>query len=724
MKEYTADTGAALPEVDPACYAPDAQPLALTLDNEFANIPLTQLVASLTNPRTTFNSAKLQELADSIRVGGVHQPVLVRRLPGARVADTDRQVQYEIVAGERRFRACQLAGVATIPAMVRAMTDREVLEVQIIENLQRDDLSELEEAEGYERLMQHSTLTADVVGAKIGKSRSYVYSRLKLLDLCQEARASLRDGTIDASRALLLSRIPDQGLQIKALQEITGTSYYNSEPMSFRQSQAHIQRSYMLKLSSAEFDIADHTLVPKAGSCKMCPKRTGHAPELFVDVPSADVCTDPTCFGQKNEAHLDKLVNAAREKGQTIIVGKEAQELMAQGYGDKLKGYRRLDMAEDSPTDEPLRKIIGKQMQAEGIQPVMIENPRKKGELVAALTNEMALRLLKTVEGQANAAKTVAKEVRQFASEKKEKAEKKAKAQFEQDWRSQLVERTWKSLRNFTDLGASAFTIDAHRYIALKTAKSLSTEQSDAMCRLLDLGKIAPQSALIDHIKASPDPDRLQLLMMMLRDSDATDYCFHEHVANEGLHLVAGVVFKDALPGVIEEIKKSSLEKYLPDVKPKQPAPTTPLAQPPVLPNADAHPAAGEGAKRKTLVLKKPRLSAQEAQSGIAAAMQGIEAGQVPCPDAPAAKGAPAQGKGQQVKSPAPVQGALPVGIAIGQQVRVLTNVRPVQEKFVNLQGQVIQKVGDGACVVKLKGSKGKPGGQVCFDVTELEIVL
>lgn len=411
MKEYSADAGTAL--LDPLEQIADsltnprttsnAQPLPPALEGQFAQIPLEQIVASLTNPRTTFNQVKLQELADSIRASGIHQPVLVRPLPGARVPDTERGVRYEIVAGERRFRACHLAGVAAIPAMIRTMTDGEVLEVQIIENLQRDDLSELEEAEGYERLMQHSTLNAEAVGGKIGKSRTYVYNRLHLLNLCHEARTSLRTGEIDASRALLVSRIPDQGLQIKAVKEIIeGISYYSGgEPMSYRQAQEHIRRVYMLDLSKADFDTADHELVAAAGSCKTCPKRTGHAPDLFSDVKSADVCTDPPCFTKKQEVHLENLVNQAKAKGQTVIAGKEAMELMAQGWGDKLKGYRRLDAAEDSPTNQPLRKIIGKQMEAEGISPVLIENPRKKGDLVATLPNEIALRLLKTVEGQA-----------------------------------------------------------------------------------------------------------------------------------------------------------------------------------------------------------------------------------------------------------------------------------------------------------------------------------
>jgi ParB/RepB/Spo0J family partition protein len=185
--------------------------------------PLALIVTSLTNPRKTFDPAKMAGLTASIAASGVHQPVLLRPLPASRLADTASmkpRPEFELVAGERRLRASKAAGLQNIPAMVRELTDDQVLEIQIVENLQRDDLSELEEAEGYETLMQHSKLNADQVGTKIGKSRSYVYGRIKLLDLCQEARTSLRDGTVDASRALVVARIPDHKLQIRAMRII------------------------------------------------------------------------------------------------------------------------------------------------------------------------------------------------------------------------------------------------------------------------------------------------------------------------------------------------------------------------------------------------------------------------------------------------------------------------------------------------------------------------
>lgn len=612
MKEYDLDTGAAVADN------------ILPHGDRFENLPLALIVSSLTNPRKTFNADKLTELAESIKASEVHQPVLVRPLPASRLEETSGYGEargprptHELVSGERRFRASGMAGKATIPALIRNLTDDQVLEIQIVENLQRDDLTELEEAEGYESLMRHNSITADAVGVKIGKSRSYVYGRLKLLDCGPDARQALREGKIDASRGVLIARIPDQKLQATALKEIVSGSYSSGyEPMSVRQAAEHVQKNYMLKLSAARFTITCVDLVPEAGSCETCPKRTGHNPELFDDVKSADVCTDPPCFHKKEDAHAAGVAAVAKAKGQTVIAGKEAQELQGNGYTGKIKGYRRLDSTEDSPTDQPLRKIIGKQMQAEGIEPTKIENPRKKGDLIDALPNDVVLRLLKTVEGQANAAKVVTKEVKAFADEKKQKAEAKAKTQYERDWRVQLVSRTWDRLRK-NDI--PAHTLDVHRYLALKAANNLSTDQAAQMCELLDLGKVGAVSAVIDHIKQCVDPDNMTLLMVMVRDSDPHDFSYSGKTANEGMHLVAGTVFKDGVQGVINEVQAASHAKFFPEL-PKA--------------GADLPAARAKESPRGTLSLKVPATPAkrrgkttpEEAQLGIAFAMQGLAA--------------------------------------------------------------------------------------------------
>ncbi|WP_367847035.1 ParB/RepB/Spo0J family partition protein [Rhodoferax sp. WC2427] len=699
----------------------------------FADLPLSAITPSLTNPRKTFHPARLAELTASIASSGVHQPILVRPLPASRLEDTSKtspRPEYELVAGERRYRASLAAKRDTIPAMVRDLTDDQVLEIQIVENLQREDIAALEEAEGYERLMQHSSITAEQVGDKIGKSRSYVYARLKLLDLCQEARSSLRDGSIDSSRALLIARIPDHKLQIKAIEDILmGVHDYSTgetAPMGQRAAAAYIQRKYMLKLDTAKFDILRVDLVPNAGSCKTCAKRTGHEPDLFADVKNADVCTDPPCFHKKEEAHNATMVAEAQAKGQTIIAGKEAQELMPQhSYNAKFKGYRRLDDAADSPTNQPLRKIIGKQMDVEGIAQVMIEHPYSKGTLVAVLANEVVLRLLKTVQGQAAAAtKTVDKEVQQFADEKAAKAQAKATEQFEQGWRDTLLSDTWHAV-NKDDVPVMS-SMEFCRYLARREAINIHQDNADALCKLLDLGKVSSHSAVVDFVKTTDRPDLALALLVMQRDSGRNHYA-HGRPPNEGLMLVAEIAFGDKLKSVIKDIKAEAQERFLP--KPK--------AAEPLLPHSPAAQAEGEagggksknadGSKktRPAAPAAKAKTTAEEAALGIAQAMQGIESAALAAEGSDL--GADAQGIDATALAVAgtserPAQEPSAAAIEIGQRVRVLVGVKGPNAKYVGKEGLVRSRLG-AAWMLMFTGKGSKVGSMASFDRNELEVV-
>lgn len=347
---------------------------------------------STTNPRKHFDQVKLQELADSIAATGVHQPILLRPLPGHRVPDTwgfrrkDAPLPaYELVAGARRLRASKIAKVAEIPAMIRELTDEQALEIQVIENLQREDVTPLEEAEGYEALMQHGHADADAVAAKIGKSRSYVYARLKLLDLTSDCRQALREGKIDASRALRIARIPDAKLQAKALAEASRTNYRGDPAMGVREFEGWLQQNVMLRLEEAPFPITAINLVEGVGSCKECPKRTGAEPDVFADVNSPDLCTDPACHAAKAQAHSEQLRAAAESQGMRVIDGKEAKGIVSQ-YSSQLKGYTRLDTRHSLPGRDPasMRELLGDS----GPQPVLIEHPQTKELIEAVPTDE------------------------------------------------------------------------------------------------------------------------------------------------------------------------------------------------------------------------------------------------------------------------------------------------------------------------------------------------
>jgi len=312
------------------------------------DLAVIQISASPWNHRKKFTG--LDELAASIKEKGLIAPITVRECAGA----TD----YELVVGERRWRASKLAGLPTIPAIVRKLSDKEVLEIQLIENVQRVDVHPLEEADGYQELIDKHGYDVDAVAAKTGKSKAYVYARLKLCDLAPVPRKAFLADELNPSVALLIARIPDPKLQAQATNEVLGRAGYreyresgipedrelrflNDEgkqeqerlPLSVREAQLHVQAMYMLRLANAPFDTADATLVAKAGACATCPKRTGNQRELFSDVRSADVCTDPTCFDGKKKADWDRKSAAAARSGLRVLNDKEKKNVFDQ-YGD------------------------------------------------------------------------------------------------------------------------------------------------------------------------------------------------------------------------------------------------------------------------------------------------------------------------------------------------------------------------------------------------------
>jgi ParB/RepB/Spo0J family partition protein len=169
----------------------------------YVEVKLDQIVVTGSNPRKRFDKAKHAELVASIREKGVIVPIILRS-----AGDCATSV-LELVAGERRLKAAREAGLKTIPADIRKISEMEALELQIIENSQREDVHPLEEAEGYETLLKkHGYKSVDDIAAKVGKSRSYVYGRMKLCDLIPENRKRFYDGWLSPSVALLVARIP------------------------------------------------------------------------------------------------------------------------------------------------------------------------------------------------------------------------------------------------------------------------------------------------------------------------------------------------------------------------------------------------------------------------------------------------------------------------------------------------------------------------------------
>lgn len=171
-------------------------------------VPIEHITRNPRNPRRTFDEAELQDLANSVRQHGIVQPVVVRTVNGDR---------FEIIAGERRWRAAQLAGFSDIPVIVRDVDDRTALEIAIVENVQRSDLNPLEEAMGYELLIADHGYTQNDLGEIIGKSRSHVANSLRLLKLPEPVRDMLSSGTLSAGHARALIPTSDPTTLARAI---------------------------------------------------------------------------------------------------------------------------------------------------------------------------------------------------------------------------------------------------------------------------------------------------------------------------------------------------------------------------------------------------------------------------------------------------------------------------------------------------------------------------
>ena len=179
--------------------------------SETVTIPINDIEPNRDQPRREFDEQALQELADSIAAHGILQPLLLRPFPDG---------GYQIVAGERRWRAARMAGLREIPAVIREMTEQEVMELALIENLQREDLSPLEEAMGYQALMEQYGFTQEDVARSVGKSRPVVANALRLLNLPEEVRDMLSEGLISAGHARTLLSFPDEDSMIDAAKQV------------------------------------------------------------------------------------------------------------------------------------------------------------------------------------------------------------------------------------------------------------------------------------------------------------------------------------------------------------------------------------------------------------------------------------------------------------------------------------------------------------------------
>lgn len=464
------------------------------------HIAIEHLHESPFNPRKTFTN--IDSLANDIKAHGILSPLLVRpRVPPMFAGDADAAVGYEVVYGHRRLRAAELAELPTLPCMVRALTDAEARRAQISENLGRADVHPIEEAEGFQALIDNDGATAEQIAADYGKSLSYVYSRLKLLNLLPNVRAACLAGEVKAEVALLIARLRHVKFQEQALNTLRnhGVSIEDGGAQSYRRARSLLREKFSLDLKKdAIFDPADAQLLPDAGDCTGCPKRSGNAPEyedLLQDEGgygrkgTPNLCTDPLCFDAKKTAHLKAQAAVLQAKGKTVIDGNKARVAIS-ATGEVKGGFVKLADVRDA-----LKQANAK------VDIVTIQDPRTGKTVEAVKLDDAKAKGVKVKDASGEAQRAGA--ARDWAAENRARE---ARAKVENERRQQLLERVHAA-------AAAAMRGADDMSLLLAYTLEMAGDSGDDLDRVARLWDLKNQAAL-EKAALAMNPQDQALLML------------------------------------------------------------------------------------------------------------------------------------------------------------------------------------------------------------------
>jgi ParB/RepB/Spo0J family partition protein len=268
--------------------------------SQLVNIDVKDIYESQTNPRKHFSKHDLTELSDSIKSQGLIQPIVVR----------EKKVglqNYEVVCGSRRLKASVLAGLESIPCVVRELTDEEAFDLQITENLQRRDVHPIEEAQAFKILIDSKKYNSTSLALRFGKSNTYVVQRLQLINLIPEFQTYFFDGKMIMSQAIIIARLPKKDqkefFEGKVKAETNFSTLYTAAKLN-EQVQA-----YMLSLKDALFDLTKDGIIKGVCACTSCPKNSAVNTLLFPELVDNPTCSDRSCFNQKNDVALNELID-------------------------------------------------------------------------------------------------------------------------------------------------------------------------------------------------------------------------------------------------------------------------------------------------------------------------------------------------------------------------------------------------------------------------------
>lgn len=569
-------------------------------------LALELLVPSHSN-RKNFDPEALQLLAAGIKLVGVLQPLLVRRLPASRLQETyedpaTRKVTHEIIAGERRWRAARMAGLRAVPYLEVDAADATALVMQMQENIQRETLTPLDEARGIEELVNQHDYTRQAAADALGLSLTHVYEAQRLLQLCPEAIAAMQQGTLTRSVALLVAQRPTPALQTEFTQRVLTTGP-DGGPLSYRSAKDLANRQYQTDLAGAPFGLDDAELLPKAGACLKCARRTGAAPELFGKANSADVCTDVACFSQKKDAHFERLEADARSRGRKVITGREAREIMPT-EGSTPAGYMLLDKTAKGHA-APLRSLLGEEVPEDKV--VLIETP--SGGMVEAISTRAAGAALESKGKTAEPSPGLKGKAGASTPDKAPTAAE-LSDQYQRRWRRAAIDNIIEGLR----VAAEPEALDElPRQVAYRVILTMANETDDETVRRAF--QLSPGFSL-DTLQAAVasvagQSQRIQHMVLMMLASGTDEIPLYERPLDEALHIDA--------TAPIAQVDVRLLQARVKDEMKAEAAERAQAAQP----QDKSKPAPKPKPKPKPA-----KTSKAEAQAAIAQAMASAEAAQ------------------------------------------------------------------------------------------------
>jgi ParB/RepB/Spo0J family partition protein len=291
-------------------------------NNELNEIKLIEIGLIVPSPfpiqerrRKRFNPDKMQELADSIARKGVVQPITVRQVKSG-------LIKYQIVAGERRWSASGIAGKTTVPCIVRELSDQDALEIQLLENIEREDLHPIDESDAYQFFAETYNLSIHEIALRVGKTDSYIANRLKLKEAIPEVLKDFEEGFLPFGSVLEIVKY-SQDIQPlileKAYKDWDGDR--EAGPETLKDLRKTIQEDILLELENAPFSKKSTTLLKTGLACLNCPQRTGANATLFGEqTAKSDRCLNRTCYDQKKHNHILELqakqsINLVKDSG-------------------------------------------------------------------------------------------------------------------------------------------------------------------------------------------------------------------------------------------------------------------------------------------------------------------------------------------------------------------------------------------------------------------------